>query len=421
MEFGYELEAEIEVNRILLDPENARHERFQSQDQVIQYLCREENVLVLAKDIAANGLNPLDRVGLIPDGDGMYYVIEGNRRVCALKLLHDPELAPDANLRRAFEAAAEGWEPIDELSAVAFEHRDDVKLWLERIHAGYAGGKGRRQWSAEQKTRHTGYTKNLFAQKVLDAGEQRGFISANDRVGRLSTVQRYLSNPLFRNALGLDINDPDNITTTLPDDDFHIVFERFMENVAKRTFSTRDNKQHIDENANQLSAGLTGYRGEPRPIIEETSPGEPGPRRDRPPKRPSRIAHSEKLQNAIDSTENYKLQNIYYSMHKLSLNVHTPLLTVGAWVFVETLTALIGRKAKTDFHSYLNNNKLHQLGLDRDGMKAVREALKRLSENGNTTKHNQSAAAFHGETLANDLATMEELLIALAKEVAKKK
>ena len=185
-------------------------------------------MLVLAKDIAVNGLNPLDRVGLIPDGDDMYYVIEGNRRVCALKLLYDPDLAPDANLRRAFETAAERWEHIDKLPAVVFEDRDDVKLWLERIHAGYAGGKGRRQWSAEQKTRHTGYTKNLFAQKVLDAGQQLGFISANDRVGRLSTVQRYLSNPLFRNALGVDINDPENITTTLPEEDFHLVFRHSL-------------------------------------------------------------------------------------------------------------------------------------------------------------------------------------------------
>ena len=115
---------------------------------------------------------------------------------------------------------------------MVFEQRDDVKLWLERIHAGYSGGKGRRQWSAEQKTRYTGYTKNLFAQKVLDVGEQRGFISATDRAGRLSTVQRYISNPLFRNALGLDINDPENITTTLPEDDFHVAFERFMDGGA---------------------------------------------------------------------------------------------------------------------------------------------------------------------------------------------
>ena len=81
MEIGHDLEAEI--YRIILDPENAGHSGLQSQEQVIQYLCREENVLVLAKDIAANGLNPLDRVGLIPDGDELYYVIEGNRRVCA--------------------------------------------------------------------------------------------------------------------------------------------------------------------------------------------------------------------------------------------------------------------------------------------------------------------------------------------------
>ena len=36
------------------------HEPYQSQDEVIEYLCKEELTLEIAKDIAKNGLNPLE-------------------------------------------------------------------------------------------------------------------------------------------------------------------------------------------------------------------------------------------------------------------------------------------------------------------------------------------------------------------------
>ena len=410
----------VDIDRVFLDLRNPRHEPYASEDDAIYYLCSRENVLALAKDIVLHGLNPLEQFGLIPDGDESYIAAEGNRRLCALKLLHDPERAPDPGLRRAFERAAEGWDPIHEIPAVVFETRTEVKLWLERIHAGFAGGRGRRQWNAEQKTRHTGYDKNRGAQTVLDVAEKEGFITREAREGRLSTVQRYISNPIFRNTLGLETSDPTNITTTLAEEDFPIVFRRFMADVAAKRVHTRDNKEVIEKYANELTRteGLSGERGLPRAIRSPDSDDTPGPDRPTPP-RVRRIRSSEELEAALEATGNFKLRKIYYSLRTLSLASHTPLLTVGAWVFVETLTALAGRKDNASFESFLNARRLENLGLGKgQKTKAIRQAITRLMENGNTTKHDQTAAAFNGETLSNDWDTMEEMLIALARQVA---
>ena len=196
MSYGVESAKMIDVDRVFLDLSNPRHTPFEDQNEAIEYLCREEQVLSLALDIATNGLNPLELFALIADGDNAYFSAEGNRRLCALKLLNDPDLAP-ANLRTDFKKAAARCNPIEQLFVVIFNDREKVKLWLDRIHAGFAGGRGRRQWNAEQKARNSGYSKNDLAQIILDMGQDQGLITLAERQGRISTVQRYLANPLM--------------------------------------------------------------------------------------------------------------------------------------------------------------------------------------------------------------------------------
>jgi hypothetical protein len=156
----------IPVDRIFLDLKNPRHKPYENESEVIEYLCREEYVYALAKDIAQVGLNPLELFAVIPLASNgrrsakSYVVAEGNRRMCALKLLHDPELAP-ANLRKDFTKLAEKAPDFDEVLGVVFNDKAKSDIWLERIHNGPQGGIGRRTWNPDQKTRHFGDKKNV--------------------------------------------------------------------------------------------------------------------------------------------------------------------------------------------------------------------------------------------------------------------
>ena len=125
MDYAVELTELIDVDRAFLDLRNPRHEPFEDQDEAIEYLCREEQVLPLAQDIAEHGLNPLELFALIADGDNAYFSAEGNRRLCALKLLNDPDLSP-ANQRSDFEETTSGWSPIKQLSAIVFKDREEI-------------------------------------------------------------------------------------------------------------------------------------------------------------------------------------------------------------------------------------------------------------------------------------------------------
>ena len=396
----------IDVSRLFLDDANPRHKPFQTQAEVIAYLCQSEKVLPLARDIAANGLNPLELFAVVACGDNAFFAAEGNRRLCALKLLNDPQLAP-SSLRKEFAALGQAGPAVLSIPAIVFSNREAVDLWLNRIHAGSGDGRGRRPWTAEQKARHSGYGKNVRAQMLLDVGEGYGLINKTERSGRISTVQRYVQNPAFRGALGLDVRDAGNPTTTLAEPDFKNRLATFLKDLVSKQITTRDNVPDIRLYAAQLQSGtpLTTVQVEPRPIDPSSAvrPAD-GIKKPRAPRLPRKIASSEAMEEALAAIPSYKLQKLYFSVCSIALSAHTPLLTVGAWTLLESLTALHGRKSSTDFYGYLSPVRLTELGLgDGKALKGLRAAIKRISDLGNITKHEATAASFNGETLANDM------------------
>lgn len=416
----------IAVDRIFLDQENPRHEPYQNQSEVIDYLCKDEYVFELAKDISKHGLNPLELFALIPQGEktgknASYNVAEGNRRMCAIKLLNDPELAP-ANKRKEFEKLAEQAENISEIQAVIFDNKDDVNLWLDRIHGGVQGGIGRKSWNAEQKTRHLGDKKNILAQYILDYAAEKKLITNEDRKGKLTTVQRYLSNPLMREALGLDSSNIEDISRNRSQEDFDLLLKQFLEDLKKGKVNSRSNAKAIEDYSRELGSieGQTGKRVEPVSITTEP-PTKQKKKKSSPPKKPSkpqRLPYEEDIFKKLQELSNYKLERIYYSVCSIHLEEHTSLISVGIWSFIESLTAKAGRNSSTDFHSFLSKQRLQDMGLG-DGKKttAIREAIKRISEFGNTTKHHETAANFNGLQLYNDMQTIKELILKLCEEI----
>ncbi len=96
-----------------------------SRKSAAEYLGKHELVLPMAKDIVRNGLNPLELFGLLPDGKNAYFAVEGNRRLCAIKLLNDPDLAP-ANQRNEFRKASENCNIVKEVFSVVFQCREEI-------------------------------------------------------------------------------------------------------------------------------------------------------------------------------------------------------------------------------------------------------------------------------------------------------
>ncbi len=181
-----------------LDPENPRHERGLSRSAVIAQFVKRENIKPLARDIAENGLSPLERFGAIKDAENELIVVEGNRRLCALMLLHDPSLAPTPEERRSFERLGRNFDPTGfELELEVFASREEANIWLERKHLGENNGLGTRGWNPVQQARHFGDTGNTLALALIDYAIEKRLVSPRpDNI--LTTVTRFMSNPFVR-------------------------------------------------------------------------------------------------------------------------------------------------------------------------------------------------------------------------------
>src|SRR5450755_2716340 len=92
------------VASLVLDEQNPRFVRTtRSTRESINALLAEApaKLLALAQDIAREGVNPTE-LPVVVEEDDNNVVIEGNRRIAALKLLLNPDLAHDERLQRQF-------------------------------------------------------------------------------------------------------------------------------------------------------------------------------------------------------------------------------------------------------------------------------------------------------------------------------
>lgn len=413
----------IKISRVFLDLQNPRHKTYELEDEVIEYLCRKEQVVELAADIVKlERVNPLELFAVIPlekktaRSALTYFVAEGNRRLCALKLLHDPDRAP-SKLRKEFRKLSQRGPQIDEVLGFVFEDREAAAPWLERIHGGAQDGRGRRSWTSEQKTRHNSDKRNSLSQSLLDYAEQQGFITASERIGKITTAQRYLGNTAMREALGIESNDIDPFARTRPSVQFDALVRRFTRDLVSGSVSSRSDATEVSKYARSLADtdGVTGERNEPTSVVPEAK-SKARVKRPREPHRPKHIVHDAILAKLLLALPSYKLERLYYSICTLKVEDHAPLLSVGIWSFIETLTALCGRNSGTSFEAYLSRNRIGQLGfVDRETQTSFRTAVERVLASGNATKHHNTSAIFNGEQLVNDMQVLTPLLSKLAE------
>ncbi len=423
----------VEVDRIYLYEENPRHEPIDTQDEIIEHLCKDEQVFNLARNIADAGTNPLELLGLVQvSGSGaastkkVYQVWEGNRRVCAIKLLNDPDLAPP-HLRKDFArlSSESGHVPIKKLTAVIFDDHDDLKYWMGIIHDGAQAGVGRLDWDAQQKERHFGSGRNRVALAVLDAAEELGIISKENRKGKLTTAQRFLNRTVVREAIGIDASNPEDITYNRPLETLKKQLSRFIGDLEDGTITSRFNSSQADAYGRKLASNpeISSERIAPAALAAVAKTKRATSRRKKPtkPRPPSHLEYDKNLATALEVHTNKKLEALYYSICAVPIE-HTLLLTIGVWAFVESLTALAGRKDHVDFVAFYNNQRLAEYGLGKGkALGSVRDALTRISRNGNATKHHKVSGNFDGAQLVNDLGTITPLLIKTAEDIDPKK
>lgn len=197
-EFVY-TSADVPVDRLDFDPANPRlPASVDASDigEVLKFMLDDAGLIDLASSIAAQGFFPGEPLLCCPDPElaagtkpsppdenTRYTVVEGNRRLAAVMLLRNPDVAPSR--KKAIRELAEAGAP-DHLPAILFPRRDDILDYL-----GYRHITGIKEWEPLAKAR---YLKQVRDRKTAagDPAEPRDLArligSSAPYVGRLLTA-----------------------------------------------------------------------------------------------------------------------------------------------------------------------------------------------------------------------------------------
>lgn len=203
---------------LLLDPENARlGETQQTQQQVYAKLAAQQgkSLVALARDIVENGLDPTTLIAVVPTDDRRrrYKVMEGNRRVLALKALETPSIVGNAlaaGEQKAFAALAAKYQehPVEDVPAVIFDTEEEARHWIKLRHTGANEGAGLVAWDSNEinrwEDRHGGTGKGRNpAGQALDFYER--ITGRKPASGLATNLGRIVRNPDCRRSLGLEL------------------------------------------------------------------------------------------------------------------------------------------------------------------------------------------------------------------------
>lgn len=193
---------------ISLDRDNPRInvEASDKESDIICKLIRHEDVQDLARKIAKTGLLPGERIIVVQE-KGQWVVLEGNRRICACKLLLSPQLVPQ-EFRKAFPKITTAPEIalIEKVDADVAPDRKTAEPILTLRHTE----SGIRKWKPVARMRRV--------RRLLDEGFTVDQIALeyNATVGGIrKTIREYRLLRLAENLAGLTaaerqkLDDPD--------------------------------------------------------------------------------------------------------------------------------------------------------------------------------------------------------------------
>lgn len=149
------------VNGVRLDPRNVRLDLPEGvpESDIVQDLFTNEKALALVEGIAKVGLLTHE-VPIVVERDGELTVVEGNRRVAALKAIQNPYLAPDHQARISKLAqAVPDRDALRRITVKKAPSQDDADQLIAALHTGNQ----RVAWSPARQA--------AFFQAQLDAGK----------------------------------------------------------------------------------------------------------------------------------------------------------------------------------------------------------------------------------------------------------
>ena len=287
----------LETRKLLLDDQNPRlhpDERGASQTKLLEIMLQRFSIDEIAESVVSAGFLPLDPFVGWNNGRNVV-VLEGNRRLAALKLLLDPSLAADrfrskwddyhkrlpkstaSQIERITVRIAKDRTQADVLSYIGFRHVNGVLEWNPEEKAGYIAMLVEQQgWTYDQVANTIGskphYVEKLYvAHRLVTQASDEDVPGSDSMRGQFGVLDRALQNPSIRGFLGVDFpRDPKKSRRPAKKS------RRDLEDFVRWTFGTDETKPVLEDSRDLTkwgtvlsSADAVRYlRGAPEPRFD---------------------------------------------------------------------------------------------------------------------------------------------------------
>jgi len=266
METG--IKTSIEVEKLVFDPKNPRVPQslqgIEDEAKIINYMVQYGNVTDLMLSIAETGYSDAEPLLVVQGDKGKYVVVEGNRRLAALKLLNNPNLT-DIRVKAINEIIENAKTEIPQkVPCVVYQNRNYILDYL-----GYRHITGVKDWGPLEKARYLEqlYDVNngeqnkgtIYSKLAKMIGSKPNYVyklhqalklydKANDEAYYGAKItEEQISFSLITTALGyneivefLGLNESQNdILENLNEDNYKKLFLWLFDNESKKVFDSR--------------------------------------------------------------------------------------------------------------------------------------------------------------------------------------
>ena len=471
----------FKVDDLLLDQGNYRFKEAEDQKSCVLkiYSANPAYFKNLMSSIAEDNLGELL---LVYKFGNKNIVLDGNRRLAALKVLNNPqEFSPSMAVKDHAESLLKA-HSVDVTSIIA-QVSDDKQLIYKTVYERHAAGQGKARinWSAygaarfrydqkmedgndwyaialllETESKHpewtafidsSDYSHEVF-RRIFKSAQDNGIISTSIFSGRHQRIKTTADKKLIKDAVDkvahfleamrnkdISLSRSGKYADKASVDTFVEQFGPSPDNI--RSQAPQDNplvtsSQSPTDSSNGLfpaSTDSTDFTPSTNSTVNpnNSSDGASGPGTQQSASNVATkdksygIEQSDAIAQRLASLKSPKLISLYRSLCVVSAVQHAQLLYVGAWSFFESLTALHGRPEATPFDGYFGsimNN--NNMGYNRTEKKDFQQILKEISDKGNANKHSARNYAISAVQLRADFTTLEPFIIAVIDTIINK-
>lgn len=257
----------LSITKLRLDIDNPRlsdSTRKLSQNQIIDYLINKEKVVELAENILNNGYF-LNESPIVVKENNKYHVLEGNRRVAALKIIINPDLISSTTQRRKIKTLVKSTTlALDKIEVIISPNREDADTIIINRHTN---GMSVERWDKTKQDRFL-YKRYIAGESIDEIASKfpisKGDIKAalkrynvyrelcklelDDNIKdsvldetdfKMSTIERFFNDKEGIAFMGFEFDDNFNVIQKLPSEEFNKRLEKVVTDYVKGELNTR--------------------------------------------------------------------------------------------------------------------------------------------------------------------------------------